>query len=115
MKNYRNQDTDTVAVDAGIESAVTEPRRVQLSRKKGWRKPPNTVVVARRTRWGNPFKVTPDYPAEQAVADYEAWLKGDGSEVAIAAKVELRGKNLACWCKPGQPCHAEVLLKLVNS
>lgn len=36
---------------------VTAPIRVQLSRAKGWRKPPNTVVVARPSRWGNPFKV----------------------------------------------------------
>jgi len=27
---------------------------------------------------------------------------------------ELRGKNLACWCKPDAPCHADVLLKLAN-
>jgi hypothetical protein len=27
---------------------------------------------------------------------------------------ELRGKNLACWCKPDQPCHADVLLELAN-
>lgn len=27
---------------------------------------------------------------------------------------ELRGKNLACWCKQGQPCHADVLLDLAN-
>lgn len=27
----------------------------------------------------------------------------------------LRGKNLACWCKPGQPCHADVLLELANA
>lgn len=26
----------------------------------------------------------------------------------------LRGKNLACWCKPGAPCHADVLLDLAN-
>lgn len=26
----------------------------------------------------------------------------------------LRGKNLACWCKPGAPCHADVLLELAN-
>jgi hypothetical protein len=26
----------------------------------------------------------------------------------------LRGKNLACWCKPGAPCHADVLLRLAN-
>lgn len=27
----------------------------------------------------------------------------------------LRGKNLACWCKPGQPCHADVLLEIANA
>lgn len=26
----------------------------------------------------------------------------------------LRGKNLACWCKVGDPCHADVLLELAN-
>ena len=26
----------------------------------------------------------------------------------------LAGKNLACWCKPGDPCHADVLLELAN-
>lgn len=26
----------------------------------------------------------------------------------------LRGKNLACWCKPGAACHADVLLRLAN-
>ena len=27
---------------------------------------------------------------------------------------ELRGKNLACFCKEGEPCHADVLLELAN-
>lgn len=27
----------------------------------------------------------------------------------------LRGKNLACWCPEGQPCHADVLLEVANS
>jgi hypothetical protein len=31
------------------------PRRIQLSSKKGWRMPPNTVKVDRSTKWGNPF------------------------------------------------------------
>lgn len=26
----------------------------------------------------------------------------------------LRGKNLACYCKPDSPCHADVLLELAN-
>lgn len=27
---------------------------------------------------------------------------------------DLRGKNLACWCAAGAPCHADVLLELAN-
>lgn len=26
----------------------------------------------------------------------------------------LRGWNLACWCRPGDPCHADVLLEIAN-
>ena len=33
------------------------PKRVQMRRTKGWRKPESAVSVARGTKWGNPFKV----------------------------------------------------------
>ena len=33
-------------------------KRIQLSRKRGWRMPENTVKVDRSTRWGNPFTLT---------------------------------------------------------
>lgn len=33
------------------------PQRIRLQRTKGWRKPEGAVVVARPTKWGNPFKV----------------------------------------------------------
>lgn len=33
---------------------------------------------------------------------------------AEVAPLYLAGKNLACWCKPGAPCHADVLLELAN-
>ena len=26
----------------------------------------------------------------------------------------LRGRDLACWCKPGDACHADVLLEVAN-
>lgn len=26
----------------------------------------------------------------------------------------LRGKNLACWCPPDSPCHADVLMEIAN-
>lgn len=28
--------------------------------------------------------------------------------------LELRGKDLCCWCPIGSPCHAEILLRLAN-
>ncbi len=33
------------------------PRRIQLRRTKGWRKPPGAVVIPRPTRWGNPYSL----------------------------------------------------------
>lgn len=105
------------------------PQRVQLSRKKGWRMPPNTVSVARPGKWGNPFSVLPElapgtpvgrYVAmpsvEQAVAAFRRWLEEDpaGRRLAEEARAELAGRNLACWCPLSGPCHAQVLLELVN-
>ncbi|WP_116996339.1 DUF4326 domain-containing protein [Desertimonas flava] len=36
---------------------VDRPRRIRLRRTKGWRKPDGAVVVARPSRWGNPFRL----------------------------------------------------------
>lgn len=108
-------------------STAALPVRVQLSRAKGWRMPPNTVKVDRSTVWGNPFKVgdsvqaDPDGPIAICFSQAEAveaysYLMGLPMMATFRGKVtnHLRGKNLACWCKPGTPCHADVLLKLAN-
>jgi hypothetical protein len=89
------------------------PKRIQLSRRKGWRMPPNTVSVARPGKWGNPFRVGKDAAnAAQAVALFRDWaIAPYGS---VPDPTELRGKNLACWCPLDQPCHADVLLELAN-
>jgi hypothetical protein len=40
---------------------------------------------------------------------------GEAMRSRLLAKLpEIRGKNLACWCAPGQPCHADVLLEMAN-
>jgi hypothetical protein len=93
------------------------PIRVQLSRRKGWRMPENTVKVSRPSKWGNPFLVTPEQDRATAVELYRLWMTGwYGSTLlpATPSVVELRGKNLACWCPLDQPCHADVLLALAN-
>ena len=56
---------------------MSVPQRVQLSRRKGWRLPPNTVNVARPTKWGNPYRVQRagrDVPLRYAVVDRQAWI-----------------------------------------
>jgi hypothetical protein len=107
---------------------VSDPIRVQLSRRKGWRMPDNTVTVARPGPWGNPFVVGKHGDAAYCVDLYKALLAGllrVGTDPDIAAlertrqfvaenAAELSGKNLACWCKPGAPCHADVLLEIAN-
>ena len=92
--------------------------------------PPNTIYVGRPGLFGNPYAigsfVRPVGPQEhilndeititdsnclmffreyavQMVEKYPTWLDG------------LRGKDLACWCKEGAPCHADILLELANA
>ena len=115
-----------------------KPRRIQRKRVKGWKLPPNTVYVGRRSKWGNLWKtgLAPcgcraagecdhntfrvSTPAE-AVTMYREWIESAlareatrGENHTRAALNDLRGKNLACWCPLDQPCHADVLLELAN-
>src|SRR6185312_714926 len=108
------------------------PKRIQLSRTKGYKMPSNTIKVDRSTRWGNPFNATqiglcypqkglpmPIVPLatepslERCLDMYKAYLWG-----VLANDPEfldpLKGKNLGCLCKEGELCHADVLLRLAN-
>lgn len=119
-----SEQTETESASGcSLKRMVSQPRRIQLSRKKGWRLPPNTVVVARPTKWGNPFKVTPERSQNLSVGAFQMWLIVEGVTAGIPERKQwmldnlktLRGKNLACWCKPGTACHADVLLRLANA
>lgn len=87
------------------------PRRIQLRRTKGWRKPDGAVVVARPSRWGNPFRIGIDGDRSECVAHYRTALeRGELSFTVADVRRELAGRNLACWCRLDQQCHADVLL-----
>jgi hypothetical protein len=117
---------------------MAEPMRVQLKRTKGWRMPDNTVKVDRSTEWGNPFTVQMAIESGYAnaataqafvVECFREWLglsrrgrdwwqgpESDRRKAFFAENIgRLRGKNPACWCKPGSPCHADVLLEWANA
>jgi hypothetical protein len=73
--------------------------------------PPNTVYVGRPTKWGNPFR-------RQTIVDsIEGVLRMFWEHLESRRDLdlsELRGKDLACWCKENSPCHADILLELAN-
>ena len=65
------------------------PRRIQLRRTRGWRKPPGAVVVPRPTRWGNPDSVA-EHGQAGAAASYCQYL-AQHPGLADAARRELAG------------------------
>ena len=129
--------------EATNPAADPRPRRIQLRRSKGARMPENTVSVARPTAFGNPWKasdftqVIGEPSAAAAIEIFRCWVKGEphwglagNFPPAPMDLSEIKGKNLACWCrlcdahalgKPHgtdcpdcEPCHADVLLELAN-
>jgi hypothetical protein len=122
------------------------PKRIQMTRQHPWRADnPDAVVVARPTKWGNPFKVTrmrdavdgvlvwfvddTRDPGRSTLAAFGQGRSDEPEYLAFSVAVEaferevaptldvaaLRGRDLACWCPLDQPCHADVLLELANA
>lgn len=118
---------------------MNKPVRIQRKRTSGWKMPANTVSVTRPGPWGNPYRVGDFleidgqrvkiktnlhartlYRDNVAVFNLEIARSGTGAGAKaarawVARLSELRGKNLACFCKIGEPCHADVLLELANA
>jgi hypothetical protein len=132
---------DSQQLPTGYPSDI--PHRVQLKRTKAWRMPANTVKVTRPGKWGNPFRVggwfcvgdpgiakipfrmswcETSIPGERGFSliedadmavDFYQRLLANGYRSQSDFET-LRGKNLACWCPIGTPCHADILLRLAN-
>ena len=106
-----------------------KPKRIQRRRAKGWRMPANTVNVTRPGKWGNPFVVGKFGTTEECIDAFVNLMNGmicASDSVTIEAQKktyetirdhieELRGHNLACFCREGQPCHGDILLKIANA
>ena len=93
------------------------PRRIQLRRTPGWRRPEGVLVVSRPSRWGNPHPFRTPTPEERArVVDL---FRGDLEAGRLRfteddVRRELAGRDLACWCPVDGPCHADVLLEVAD-
>jgi hypothetical protein len=75
--------------------------------------PSTAVYVGRPTPFGNPFRIGVDGTRAEVVARYETWLLAQ-PELVERVRMELSGRDLACWCAP-KPCHADVLLRVANA
>lgn len=78
-----------------------------------------SVYIGRPSKYGNPFSHLKGTQAThkvatrtEAVQKYEEWILNN-PELLEQARIELKGKDLICWCSPAA-CHGDVLLKLVN-
>ena len=117
-------------------------KRIQRKRTKDYSQPLGTIYVGRPTKWGNPFKLTPDgwimyksenrtllnpwiywsvsggFTMKDIIELYELWITDQlhyKSDVRVPPDPkELRGANLSCWCPLDKPCHADILLKYAN-
>ena len=107
------------------------PVRIQCKRMKGWKMPENAVYVGRPTEFGNQFRVgrpvdhygrgfTVISSAAEAVSLFRQQFDDLSGGIEAKDRRErvrslLKGKDLACWCPLGHPCHADVLLEIANS
>lgn len=113
-----------------------KPARIVLSRRAGFDLQAVSHAlnglpaqsVARPGPWGNPFTIdavmaetglSKDAAQVEAVARHARWMRGeidaDRPPPPLGEiRAALGGKNLACWCRAGTPCHVETLLALAN-
>lgn len=104
--------------------------------------PPHTKSVARPSRWGNPFQGfklggflacklfdmylhgdnIPRFVANQIDDEVKASIilealaeAPHGPTLALLGRDELRGWNLACFCKLEEPCHGDTWIDISNT
>lgn len=74
--------------------------------------PRSGVYIGRPSKFGNPFVIGRDGDRAQVIAKFEQYMRANPA-LMEAAKRELRGKDLICWCAP-LACHGDVLTRIAN-
>ena len=68
--------------------------------------PAGSVYIGRPSKWGNFFE------PGRSLENYRLYLESR-PDLIEAAKKELRGKDLVCFCAP-KLCHGDILLRIAN-
>jgi hypothetical protein len=99
------------------------PTRIQRTRLKGAKLPPNTICVTRPGRFSNPYKIgelnhdTGERVTPGKCLDYfEYYLRRryPGEQLREFLDPLREADHIACWCKTSAPCHGDILLKLMR-
>lgn len=69
--------------------------------------PSDAVYIGRPSKWGNPFAIGRDGDRNEVIEKYAHWIVLQ-PHLIEAAKQELKGKVLVCFCAP-LACHGHVL------
>ena len=90
-------------------------RRIQRSRERGSRQPPNTKYCGRPSEWANPFRIGDEYTRDEAVEAFRAAFWAYELPVTPAgARLELAGYDyLSCWCRLDQFCHVDEYIRAI--
>ena len=75
--------------------------------------PKDAVLIDRRTKWGNPIKISKVRSRAESIRLYREYIHTAMNTKFLNPR-ELRGKDLKCWCAP-LSCHGDVLLELANA
>jgi alkylated DNA repair dioxygenase AlkB len=99
----------------GINCKTVGPRIYNC--RAGSKRPADAVYVGNRVTRGSDWPQTPFGNPGLEPDQFRAYakIKMRLDEDFRAQVMALRGRDLLCWCKPGEPrCHARVWLELAN-
>ena len=91
-------------------------KRIQRSRERGSRQPPNTRYCGRPTQRGNPFPIGEQYTREEAL---EAFRRAFWANELPMTPERARAEHaiygyLSCWCRLDQECHVDEYIRAIH-
>ena len=76
--------------------------------------PRTAVFIGRPSPWGNPYAIGTNGTRARVCDLFEEWvMEPEQSDLRARAKLELKGKDLVCFCHPKR-CHGETWLRIAN-
>jgi len=77
--------------------------------------PEGGKFVGRGSRWGNPFRVE-EYGWDECIELYRKHIAKCIEDNPVWYDLNLlKGKDLYCYCKLDENCHADLLIQMANN